>query len=602
MPMESQFARADAPAQGKALAAYSVLMSVWAGEKPELLTQSLDSLLSQTVPPNEIVLVEDGPLTPGLEEAIASVRERAQGILKTVPLPKNAGLGAALKAGLTHCSFELVARMDSDDICYPERMQRQLEYFAAHPETDILSGVIDEFDGEPKNITGSRVVPLQNDDIWAFAKTRSPFNHAAVMFKKSSVLKAGSYRGDLPRVEDHDLWMRMYRNGAVGANLSDHLLLVRGGRDMHKRRHGLRKARALRQFYREMYLQGEIGYAHYLADVFCACGLQLMPAWLHSLCYKLLRKNTKPYTAPKKGAAKAPSLPRGDRLLRELTSEESDDLRAQELALYRDVKRVCDEKGLRLILSGGSCLGAVREGGFIPWDDDMDAVMPRADYERLRELFDRTLGERYEMHCPACEGHAPTNLFMKISLKGAGGYAQVMQAGTPAPTGPWLDIVPMEYAPESVLRRWIKGLACDALAFGAVSRYLYQFRNPLARAYMSDTLRRRLLYALRLALGFALSFKSYEAWYALYDRFSQGEESAFVTFPAGIRHYIGEALPLESVLPPAQGTFEGEPCLLPAKAHSYLKQLYGSDYLTPPPPEARRGHLFLKREYEDRLR
>ena len=599
MPMESQFARADAPAQGKALAAYSVLMSVWAGEKPERLKESLDSLLTQTVPPDEIVLVEDGPLTPALEDVITEALKKAPESLKTVPLPKNLGLGGALKEGLTHCSYELVARMDSDDICYPERMQKQLEYFSAHPETDILSGVIDEFDTVPTNITGSRVVPLANGDIWAFAKTRSPFNHAAVMFKKSSVLKAGSYRGDLIRVEDHDLWMRMYRNGAVGANLSDHLLLVRGGKDMHKRRHGLKNARALQRFYREMYLQGEIGYAHYLMDVFCACGLQLMPSWLHSLCYKLLRNNTRPYTAPPKDANKAPALPRGERLLRELTPEQSSALRAQELSIYRDVKRVCDEQGLSLILSGGSCLGAVREGGFIPWDDDMDAVMPRADYERLKNIFDKTLGDRYELNCPALEGHAPTNLFMKISLKGAGGYAQVMQAGTPAPTGPWLDIVPMEYAPENMLKRWGKGLLCDALAFGAVSRYLYKFRNPVSRAYMSDTLLRRLLYALRLLLGFILSFKSYEEWYALFDRFSQGEESAYVTFPAGIRHYIGEALPLESVLPPSTGEFEGEACLLPNKAHSYLKQLYGSDYLTPPPPEARRGHLFLKTEYED---
>ena len=128
MPMESQFARADAPAQGKALAAYSVLMSVWAGEKPERLKESLDSLLTQTVPPDEIVLVEDGPLTPALEDVITEALKKAPESLKTVPLPKNLGLGGALKEGLTHCSYELVARMDSDDICYPERMQKQLEY------------------------------------------------------------------------------------------------------------------------------------------------------------------------------------------------------------------------------------------------------------------------------------------------------------------------------------------------------------------------------------------------------------------------------------------------------------------------------------------
>ena len=582
---------------------YSVLLSVWAHEKPAYFTESLKSVFSQTVLPAEVVIVKDGELTPELDEVIAVFEKAHPGVIKPVALPVNVGLGAALREGLEHCTCELIARMDSDDLCVPERMEKQLRYFAEHPDIDILSGAIDEFDSSPAYITGSRLVPLENEDIWRFARTRSPFNHAAVMYRKSAVLRAGSYRGDLTRVEDHDLWMRMYRTGAKAANLPDHILLVRCGREMHTRRHGLKNARALRRFYRDMYLWGEIGYFHYLLNVFCACGLQLMPGWLHRLCYALLRSQKKPYSAPKRAAEPVRPLPRGDRLLRRLSDEERRELQAEMLDIYRDVKRVCDARGLRLLLAGGSCLGAVRHGGFVPWDDDMDAVMPRVDYERLKRVFDAELGEKYELFCPSCPGHAASNLFMKISRKGSAGYTQVMQAGAPGGGGVWLDIVPMEYAPDSRFRRFVKGLACDALAYGAVSRYLYAHQNRLTRAYMSDTLRHRFAYALRRILGFLLSFKSCEDWYALFDRFSQETEaSSTVTFPAGIRHYLGEAIALDAILPASEGVFEGETVALPAKAHTYLKQLYGSDYLIPLPPQARQGHQFLKPEYEEMLR
>ena len=209
--------------------------------------------------------------------------------------------------------------------------------------------------------------------------------------------------------------MRMYRANAKAANLKDHLLFVRCGGGMHTRRHGLKNALALRRFYREMYMMGEIGYVHYLFDIACACGLQLMPAWLHKACYKLIRKNTTPYQAGPKARERKPALPRGERLTRESSPEDIRLAQQEIFGIYQDVKRVCDEEGLRLILSGGSCLGAVRHGGFIPWDDDMDTVMPREDYERLKELFDSRLGDRYIMQVPGKKGSVPSNLLFECA-------------------------------------------------------------------------------------------------------------------------------------------------------------------------------------------
>ena len=237
---------------------YSVLMSVYAKEKPDCLRMSLDSVLSQTLPPNEIVLVKDGPLTEGLDRVISECEQLHEGLFKVIALESNTGLGNALNAGLKQCSNEYVARMDSDDVCYPDRMQKQLKYLTDHPEVDILSGAIDEFDGEISNITGRRVVPLGDAEIWKFAKTRCPFNHNCVMYKKSKVLEVAGYRTDLKRVEDHDLWMRMHAAGAVGANLADSILYARAGDELHLKRHGRENAKALHEFYRELYQLKEI--------------------------------------------------------------------------------------------------------------------------------------------------------------------------------------------------------------------------------------------------------------------------------------------------------------------------------------------------------
>ena len=118
---------------------FSVLLSVYKKEQPTYLRQSLDSLFSQTLPPDEIVLVKDGPLTPELDAVITEYQTRCT-ILKVIPLTHNQGLGKALNEGLKHCSYELVARMDTDDIAKPERFEKQIRVFTEHPEVDVCRG------------------------------------------------------------------------------------------------------------------------------------------------------------------------------------------------------------------------------------------------------------------------------------------------------------------------------------------------------------------------------------------------------------------------------------------------------------------------------
>ena len=206
-------------------------MSVYKREHPLFLRQSLDTLFSQTVQPSEVVLVKDGPLTAESEEVLEEYMSLHKE-LKVVALAQNQGLGKALNEGLKHCSYELIARMDTDDICKPFRFEKQLRAFEEHPEIDVCSSWIDEFEVNKEHITSNRIIPENHSAIATYAKTRCPVNHVAVMYKKNAVL-SGGYKG-FP--EDYYLWVKMIMNDMKFYNIQESLVWVRFSRDVLKRR------------------------------------------------------------------------------------------------------------------------------------------------------------------------------------------------------------------------------------------------------------------------------------------------------------------------------------------------------------------------------
>jgi glycosyltransferase involved in cell wall biosynthesis len=216
----------------------SVLMSVYRSEEADFFNAAIKSVwTNQTVKPMEIVLVEDGPLPDGLHHVI----ERWKSILgnKFVVLrnEKNLGLTKSLNRGLNVAHGELIARMDSDDICLPDRFEKQLAYLEAHPEVDIVGGQMTEFIDTPDNIIGRRDVPLTNEEIYDYMKSRCALNHVTVMFRKEAVLKVGNYQ-DWFWNEDYYLWVRMMKAGCKFANIPDVAVNVRSGADQYARRGG----------------------------------------------------------------------------------------------------------------------------------------------------------------------------------------------------------------------------------------------------------------------------------------------------------------------------------------------------------------------------
>lgn len=215
---------------------FSVLMSVYKSEKAEYLMQSLDSILNQTVTPNEIVIVEDGKLTDELYEVLSQY-EQKYAIVKRIPFSVNRGLGLALRDGVLACSNEIIARMDTDDIALPMRFEKQLEYLEKNPQISLLGTGIEEFSSAPECPDSKTILPANHEDIVKFSKKRNPFRHMTVMFKKSAVLDSGNYR-DFLWFEDYDLWVRIIANGYKCANIPEVLVFVRADQNMFARRGG----------------------------------------------------------------------------------------------------------------------------------------------------------------------------------------------------------------------------------------------------------------------------------------------------------------------------------------------------------------------------
>ena len=269
---------------------YSVLMSVYYKEKPEFLREAMNSMWNQTVPTDDFVLVCDGPLGDQLNAIISEMEESHPETLRVFCLEKNQGLGNALNFGLKQCKNVLVARMDSDDISRPERCEKQLEVFSNHPEVSICSGIVEEFSESTEIIEARRVPPAMQEEILKFAKSRNPFNHPCVMFRKSEVEAVGGYK-EIYVLEDYFLWVRMLLNGAQGYNIQQPLLWMRAGSEMYRRRSGWKYARSQKALFKYMRDNGFINDIQYAMSVLIRSISSIAPNWLRIKLFEtVLRK------------------------------------------------------------------------------------------------------------------------------------------------------------------------------------------------------------------------------------------------------------------------------------------------------------------------
>lgn len=216
---------------------FSVLMSVYKGEKLTNFISSFESIINQTLKPNEIILIRDGEVYSELQSKIDEYKIKYSEILTYIPLTENKGLGNALNLGVNVAKYDIIARMDTDDVAKLDRFEIQYGFMMENPTIDVVGSNISEFIDDDKNIVSHRIVPYKHNDIVKYLKSRNPFNHMTVMFKKRAVIEAGNYK-DLHYLEDYYLWCRMYLNGAKFANIEDVLVNARISEDMYRRRGG----------------------------------------------------------------------------------------------------------------------------------------------------------------------------------------------------------------------------------------------------------------------------------------------------------------------------------------------------------------------------
>jgi glycosyltransferase involved in cell wall biosynthesis len=266
---------------------FSVLMSLYKDEQPEHLALCLKSLYDQTLPASEIVIVYDGPISRDLSEIVNTWHSKLP--LKIARLSSNIGLGKALNFGLTHCKFNIVLRMDTDDICAPIRFEKQISYFVAHPKTDILGTYIEEFNKEPGDLGRIRSVPKKYD-ITKFIKFRNPINHMTVAFRKEKIIEIGGYI-HLESMEDYFLWLRCYNAKLKIDNISEPLVYARVGSGMLDRRRGIKYVQSEFRLHiaKMTYLKNESSIK--LTGILLIRLLpRLFPSWFLNNIYALLRK------------------------------------------------------------------------------------------------------------------------------------------------------------------------------------------------------------------------------------------------------------------------------------------------------------------------
>lgn len=270
---------------------FSVLMSVYCGEKPEHLSLSLSSILvNQTLKPDEVVLVCDGKLTKNLDDVIQEYVEKFPYILRVLR-KGHEGLGRSLNYGLQHCTYDLVARADTDDVCDRKRFEIQVRYMSRHPEIAVCSSYIDEFDSDWKRPNGIKRVPVKNADIRQWAKYRNPVNHMASIYRKKPLVEIGSYR-HVEGAEDYDLWVRAMSQGMKLANIPKVLVHARVGNGMVTRRSNRVYVRTWRTIDRYMLrhnMMNKIEYCFSMAGVYI---FVYMPEKAKKLVYSRFLRNS----------------------------------------------------------------------------------------------------------------------------------------------------------------------------------------------------------------------------------------------------------------------------------------------------------------------
>lgn len=274
----------------------SVILPIYKQCKTNQFVDALNTIICQTQLPQELLIVADGPIPDELEEEVTNYQLEVsrKGLpieVSFLQLEDHGGLGMAMQKAVDAVKGDYIARMDADDICLPDRFEKQMKCFEENPELSVVGGQIAEFDGNVTNITGRRVVPLEHEDIVNYMKSRNGMNHVTTIIKKKDLIAAGNYQ-PFEWFEDYSLWVRMIQHGCRFKNIADDVVYVRAGKAQADRRGGWAYFRKEVSLFKCFLNQGFISRWRFIRNLFQRGVVRvLMTSSVRNLFYKnVLRK------------------------------------------------------------------------------------------------------------------------------------------------------------------------------------------------------------------------------------------------------------------------------------------------------------------------
>ncbi len=263
--------------------AYSVLLSVCNADKPEWLSIALDSMLNQTIKPDEIVIVLNGPLDESLCAAINRYKEEKPGVFKILPLPCNMSLGSVIRQGMIACSNGFVAYTDADGYSAQSRIEEEFEALFVN-KADFVGANVNEFSESVDNIACCRVFPESPEEIYRFAKRKMPMAFSSALLKKRMVLACFDYE-DCIMAEDYALFIDLLSFCAKGYNVQKPLVYKRLSEDCYKDRGSWEYVRAMRRFNEKFFKRGWFRYRDYFFRSMVNEIVFMMPRFVKTFVY-----------------------------------------------------------------------------------------------------------------------------------------------------------------------------------------------------------------------------------------------------------------------------------------------------------------------------
>lgn len=284
-------------------------------------------------------------------------------------------------------------------------------------------------------------------------------------------------------------------------------------------------------------------------------------------------------------------------ILKPITEAERRKLQQILTQMLDEVQCACNNVGIPIVLCGGSCLGAVRHKGFIPWDDDLDIAIMRKDWDKLKKCFNDILSNKYVLEAPNYNDKDSKYPWGKIYLKESE-MQDVIDINLPYNKGIFIDIFVIENVANNKIIQYFDAFITTLMKYVATSMLLYKYPNKTMDVFFSVNKKSLLYYRLRQLLGFTFSFVTHKKWLKWYDMLaSRHKETNLTTIPTGTNLYLGEMLNRDTWLPYATAMFNGLEVSIPHDTNTYLTKLYGKDYMTIPPVEKQESHFIVSLKF-----